>query len=214
MATLANLALEGGDPRDPHHPIAGDAQATELAMLQAIHDPNIKFEEYLHYATITRAEEKAANERFVKAQGPKTWKTVLKNRFSSGRGEAYSPELAPQQTIAGDGKTDEKIANPQGQSATPYQPVVTDVERKRASRAVRTAGWSGMFYLITTDILGPFSTPWSFAQMGYGPGVALYTVFGLFAAYSGFQLWKIFLAMDSDRYPLKVRSLARHPILG
>jgi hypothetical protein len=39
--------------------------------------------------------------------------------------------------------------------------------------------------------------------MGYGPGVALYTVFGGFAMYSGFQLWKVFMAMDSDKYPMK-----------
>lgn len=39
--------------------------------------------------------------------------------------------------------------------------------------------------------------------MGYGPGVALYTVFGGFAMYSGFQLWKMFLSLDSDRYPMK-----------
>jgi len=39
--------------------------------------------------------------------------------------------------------------------------------------------------------------------MGYGPGIALYTVFGVFACYSGFQLYKIFLNLDSDKYPLK-----------
>lgn len=39
--------------------------------------------------------------------------------------------------------------------------------------------------------------------MGYGPGIALYTVFGALAMYSGFQLWKVFLYMDSDRYPMK-----------
>ena len=38
--------------------------------------------------------------------------------------------------------------------------------------------------------------------MGYGPAVVLYTVFGFFAAYGGFLLWKMFLALDSDRYPL------------
>ena len=38
--------------------------------------------------------------------------------------------------------------------------------------------------------------------MGYGPGVALYTVFGAFACYSGYLLWDIFLHLDSDRYPL------------
>ena len=44
---------------------------------------------------------------------------------------------------------------------------------------------------------------WAFRQMGYGPGVVLYTVFGLFAAYGGYLLWKMFLRLDSDRYPLK-----------
>ena len=39
--------------------------------------------------------------------------------------------------------------------------------------------------------------------MGYGPGVILYTIFALMAGYGGFLLWKIFLGMDSDRYPLK-----------
>ena len=39
--------------------------------------------------------------------------------------------------------------------------------------------------------------------MGYGPGVILYTIFGIMAGYGGFLLWRIFLGMDSDRYPLK-----------
>ena len=38
--------------------------------------------------------------------------------------------------------------------------------------------------------------------MGYGPGVILYTIFGFFAGYGGFCLWKTFLGLDSDRYPL------------
>lgn len=39
--------------------------------------------------------------------------------------------------------------------------------------------------------------------MGYGPGAALYTAFGLLAYYSGMQLWKIFIGMDSTRYPMR-----------
>lgn len=39
--------------------------------------------------------------------------------------------------------------------------------------------------------------------MGLGPGVALFTVFGGLAFYSGLQLWKMFMQLDSDRYPLK-----------
>jgi hypothetical protein len=44
--------------------------------------------------------------------------------------------------------------------------VITSAERKQAYRAFRTAGWISVFYLITTDILGPYSAPWAFAQLG------------------------------------------------
>ena len=39
--------------------------------------------------------------------------------------------------------------------------------------------------------------------MGWGPGVALYTVFGFMAGYSGYLLWRVFLGMDSYQYPLR-----------
>lgn len=159
----ANLALEGGDPRDPHHPITGDAKAVELAMLAAMHDPSISFEEYVYYAEITRAEEKVANEKFIAAQGPKSWKTIITNRFSRTTATPESYDTPPAITLAANEKDglDEKSVVPGGSPVT-----VSDAEWKTASRAVRTAGWSGVFYLITTDILGPFSVPWAFAQMG------------------------------------------------
>ncbi|KAF7938546.1 uncharacterized protein EAE98_000884 [Botrytis deweyae] len=197
---MANLALEGGDPRDPHHPVTGDAKATELA-LPSIHDPSITFEEYVYWAEITRAEEKIANEKFVAAQGPRSLKSTITNRFSKGKGAKDSFDTPPTTTLASNEKDglDEKSVVP-GRSV---QSAVSETEWKTASRAVRTAGWSGVFYLITTDILGPFSVPWAFAQMGYGPGIALYTVFGGFALYSGWQIFNIFLALDSDKYPAK-----------
>jgi hypothetical protein len=39
--------------------------------------------------------------------------------------------------------------------------------------------------------------------MGYGPGVALYTVFGALAGYTGWLLWRMFLMLDSNQYPMK-----------
>jgi hypothetical protein len=80
---------------------------------------------------------------------------------------------------------------------------VTESEWEIAQRATRTATWGSVFYLITTDILGPFNVPWAISQMGYGPGAALYTVFGGMAFYSGLQLWKIFIGLDSTRYPMR-----------
>lgn len=164
---LANLALEGGDPRDPHHPIRGDATAVELAMLSAIHDPSISFEEYVYWAEITRAEEKIANEKFITAQGPRSWKSTIKNRFSRTKATPESYDSPPATTLAANEKDglDEKSIVP-GESDGSPRSAVSEAEWKRASRAVRTAGWSGVFYLITTDILGPFSVPWAFAQMG------------------------------------------------
>ena len=39
--------------------------------------------------------------------------------------------------------------------------------------------------------------------MGYGPGIALFTVFGVMAYYSAMQLWKMFIGLDSTRYPMR-----------
>ncbi|KAM3453170.1 hypothetical protein MY3296_003933 [Beauveria thailandica] len=77
-----------------------------------------------------------------------------------------------------------------------------DEEWKTAARALRTAGWSSVFFLVTTDILGWSSCPFVFASVGYGTGVALYVVFGLAASLSGLMLWKIFTTLDSSRYPM------------
>jgi hypothetical protein len=207
MSQMANLALEGGDPRDPTHPIetiTHGNKPVETELVHAIHDSSVTFEEYMYYGAITRAEEKAANERYVAAAGPKTFKSVVMNRFSKGQTtDAHSldsPASPAENSSPGEkNEYDEKAVAP----ADRNWGNVSDGEWKNASRAVRTAGWTSVFYLITTDILGPFSVPWAFAQMGYGPGIALYTVFGGFAMYSGFQLWKVFMYLDSDKYPMK-----------
>ncbi|KAK5153779.1 hypothetical protein LTR04_006162, partial [Oleoguttula sp. CCFEE 6159] len=57
--------------------------------------------------------------------------------------------------------------------------VVTDQEWHQAARAARTATWGAIFYLITTDVLGPYSVP------------------------TGYQIWQMFLALDSTQYPMK-----------
>jgi len=80
---------------------------------------------------------------------------------------------------------------------------VTEEQWETAQRASRTATWGAVFYLITTDILGPYNVPWAISQMGYGPGMALYIAFGLMAYYSGMQLWKMFCGLDSTRYPMR-----------
>ena len=157
MATPAGLALEGGDPRDPNHPALHGQDPVEKQMVHNMHDPSVSFEEYMYYATITRAEEREANEHFKLAAGPKTFKSVIANRFSTGKTEtiAHSPPSPADAEYEKTGLDDAKPVTP----AKGNLGGVTDNEYKNASRAIRTAGWSSAFYLITTDILGPFSVP-------------------------------------------------------
>ncbi|KDQ54669.1 hypothetical protein JAAARDRAFT_135255 [Jaapia argillacea MUCL 33604] len=83
-----------------------------------------------------------------------------------------------------------------------------------ARRALRTAGWTSVFYLITTDILGPFNAPYAFSQVGYVPGVILYVVMGAVACYTGLILWRLFVKLDSDRYPVKTYADLAERIFG
>ena len=56
---------------------------------------------------------------------------------------------------------------------------------------------------ITTDILGPFAVPYAIGTLGYGPGIALFTVFGLMAGYSGYLIWHVFMGVDSYEFPAR-----------
>jgi hypothetical protein len=99
------------------------------------HNPAVTFEEYRYYAEITRAEQDASNV-------PTT---------SSGE-----HGMLPTDSPAG-----EKTSDAEGsQEAVPTNPhIISDDEWVAASRAIRTATWLSVFYLITTDILGPYGVP-------------------------------------------------------
>ncbi|KAL0563041.1 hypothetical protein V5O48_019037 [Marasmius crinis-equi] len=76
-------------------------------------------------------------------------------------------------------------------------------EMDNARRALRAAGWVSIFYLITTDILGPFNAPFAFSQVGYVPGTILYIVMGAAACYTGLLLNRLFCKLDSFEYPVR-----------
>lgn len=132
---------------------------------------------------------------------------ILRQRVEHKRDSIVQPRLSISAQGEGQitksdeaGFTDEKSPHHNNK----FEPMtISDDEWVQASRAARTATWGAVFYLITTDILGPFSTGYAFSQMGLGPGVALFTVFGALAGYSGYQLWRMYLQLDSDRYPMK-----------
>ncbi|OAR00231.1 hypothetical protein LLEC1_03043 [Akanthomyces lecanii] len=159
----------------------------------SVRDPSITFEEYMYWAKLARSEETAANQVLLEARKSGKISDDLKAQRSSEKHASISeePVQVKSQVVAVPGDADAAMMSR-----------ATQQDWAQAERALRTTSWGAVFFLITTDILGPMTTPWAFAQTGYGPGVALYTVFGALAAYSGYIVWKAYLGLDSDKYPL------------
>jgi hypothetical protein len=132
--------------------------------LDARVDPSVTFEEYVYWAKIERAEEHEANLQYVEERGPLTVGKVIQARFSKGihyenrKKEKERATQVDQDMMNGSGSEKErggKIVAVNDSSSMSVSPE----EWKTASRALRTAGWGTIFYLITTDILGYSSTP-------------------------------------------------------
>lgn len=105
-----------------------------------LHDPAVTFEEYVFYAARSRAEEDegaaaAAADAAAGGRRVVSLKTILiPSAAGAGPGAAAELNLSDPAVRAG----------------------VSDEEWTNASRALRTATAAACFYLITTDILGPF----------------------------------------------------------
>ena len=148
-----------------------------------LHDPAVTFEEYHYYAQRTREEEKHF-------ESPKLrWREII-NRGTN--------KDAPQIDAGTDGKVPkDNFADKENRLQ------ITDEEWTNASRAMRTASWGAAFYLITTDILGPYGVGFAMGTLGWGPGIVLYTVFGFMAGYSGYLIWHVYLGLDSYEFPCR-----------
>jgi hypothetical protein len=153
---------------DPREVQIADAEKPDIYQrtwgLQARVDGTVTFEEYVHWAKIERAEEHEANRIYKEVQGPLSIGRVIKGRFSKGihheekkrREEATAEALRIARANGSDSETKDKsdavvVPTPEG--------AVSEEEWRVASRALRTASWGTMFYLITTDILGWTTTP-------------------------------------------------------
>jgi len=155
MAKPGYLAYDGADPRIYDQLEKDSAPADEepgsvaiKPQQRALHDRDVTFEEYYYYAQQTRAEElthpKTGHETSL-------WSLLFPSKSDGG----------VQQVSAGD----EAKRNLSSLKVRAY---VSDEEWANASRALRTATRGAAFYLITTDILGPFALPYAFATMGWG----------------------------------------------
>ncbi|KAJ5553154.1 hypothetical protein N7494_002532 [Penicillium frequentans] len=193
----------------PRSPQADDEAAIGNIMqrtwgLSARVDPTVTFEEYTYWALMERLDEEKNNRIYKDKIGPLTLGKVIKGRFSHGIHHEERKErekAAKADTLAGD--RDKGNADRTGTGILRGDVLaVSEEDWKTAARALKTTSWGTIFFLITTDILGWASCPYAFSTVGYGPGVALYFIFSIAAAASGYILWRVYLSLDSLRYPI------------
>jgi hypothetical protein len=150
-APFSTFSADGGDPRTN---IIRRGSGVIAPQQRLLHDPAVTFEEYYYYAQRTRAEEDAHARADVGSTGilqilfpPKSTQIIL----PSDRSDNSSP--APEDEKIGERRRSSVNAN---LAKKETRMTITDEEWTNASRAMRTATWAACFYLITTDILGPF----------------------------------------------------------
>ena len=119
---------------------------------------SVEFEDYLYYAAVQRR----AEDLLLHGATPEVEKVVKTNWFNR-----LSEHKGPNVNV-----NVQAIENP-------IPPTADELERETASRALRLASWASVFYLITTDILGPFNAPFAISQTGWVPG----TKFQLFSIF-------------------------------
>jgi hypothetical protein len=206
---VPNAAL--GGVADPRLSVGADAIGSEeldshdhpvnpLQPTTKLFDPSITFEEYFYFAQQERQFEKRIHSK--SASATRLTELLVGKPFKRKEREEDAAAHPGSKSVTADKTGVEKTNSNPNTAPTPFPGVISDEEWHNAARAARTATWGAVFYLITTDVLGPYSVPWAFTQLGYGPGVALYTVFAGFATFSGYLLWKQFLGLDSARYPI------------
>lgn len=145
------------------------------SLTEIFSNPNITFEEYAYYASLTRAEEKR-----ITNSDPEVFKDSKFGLLSLKR------------------FMDKKTSQTAAISSTGVL-TVSDEEWLRVTRATRNATWGAVFFLITTDLFGPMSVPydlrvfiiitlqsliiysWAISQLGYVPGSFIYVIFGVLA---------------------------------
>lgn len=114
--------------------------------------------EYMHYASITRANETAKNREYESKRGPTTLLSLLKNRFHKGHredltnvsGETNSDQSDVSEKNASGVKKDHVIVQnaPVALESDVWDASARDAELYLASRVMRTAGWGSAFYCM------------------------------------------------------------------
>jgi hypothetical protein len=145
MAKVGGLSEQ--DPRLSHDAGAPISSEQIRPQHRKLYDPTVSLEEYLFYAERTRSDQDAASEANVNLKT-----SLLKVFFPS---KTAKVEL------------DHKMVN-MNSSVASQRAAITDEEWINASKAMRNATGMAIFYLMTTDVLGPFGLPYAVATNGWG----------------------------------------------
>jgi hypothetical protein len=195
---------------DPNiHPGMGE----RMWGFQARLSPDVTYEEFTHWAKLEREMEEEEFRRYKSLTAGGGFLGSIKGYFVSNAYEDAKARNDASHAIGTsaengsriDEKTGVVVPDSDGPSLSPISPSSSsdlDAEWRQASRALRTAGWGAIFYLITTDILGWGQTPYVFSNTGFGLGAGIFVLMGIAAGVSGFMIWRTFLALDSSRFPM------------
>ena len=145
---VVTTAGDGGDLRINNPVINGGGPGVLRSRL--LHDPTVTFEEYRYFAELTRAEELETAQTEPLSTG--IMQTIFPTKSSTGVKPISTSPGSPGSSTNGE---DEKALS-QMNSDRQHKLTISDTEWTNASRAMRTASGAACFYLITTDILGPF----------------------------------------------------------
>lgn len=145
MAKVGGLAEE-----DPRLSFNGYSPAFDGAIRpqhRQLYDCNVSIEEYLYYAERTRADQNLTSRVNNSAKIP-----------------LYKVIFPPKSNAT---ELEEKMANANTNTAS-QRAMISDDEWTNASKALRNATAMAIFYLLTTDVLGPFGLPYAVATTGWG----------------------------------------------
>ena len=150
MASPGGIALNlnGGDPRVGASAGIGFGHSLDMTRsnFHKLHDSSVSFEEYMHYAAITRTDDRAIVPGHTD------------DIYSVSGLKALNPFAKKTHAMATEAEVNEKgMTSSLPDRTQPF--TIAEEDYVKASRAARTATWGAVFFLITTDILGPFTTP-------------------------------------------------------
>lgn len=169
----ANKSAMDITPAPPPYVSAAGTGATAAELLEDDHtttpsrgyglkyrvDPTVPFAEFRYWAKVERQEEREAELRYLERRGPMTFTKMIKNRFSKGI-HHENKKLDEQEQSNNNALTGPDNEKPPVDSSDDTSGRASlDAEWKTAARAMRTAGWGSIFFLVTTDILGWSGAP-------------------------------------------------------